>query len=80
VRRLEIFNMKQTVPKFIGEAQNLKNPQVMDPEFPLSNTAGAVLDPIVSMRIRVFIPAGETVQVSYITGVADSKGFSYFSG
>jgi cyclic beta-1,2-glucan synthetase len=59
--------------KFIGRHRSLKNPQVMDPEFPLSNTAGAVLDPIVSMRIRVFIPAGETVQVSYITGVADSR-------
>ena len=59
--------------KFIGRNRNLSNPQVMDPEFPLSNTAGAVLDPIVSMRARVFIPAGETVQIAYITGVAESR-------
>ena len=59
--------------KFIGRGRTLRNPQVMDPEYPLSNTAGAVLDPIVSMRIRIYIPAGETTWVSYITGVADSK-------
>ena len=59
--------------KFIGRNRSLSNPQVMDPEYPLSNTAGAVLDPIVSMRARVFIPAGGTVKVSYITGVAESK-------
>lgn len=59
--------------KFIGRGRSLRNPQVMDPEFPLSNTAGAVLDPIVSIRIRVFMPAGETTRVSYITGVADSR-------
>lgn len=59
--------------KFIGRNRNLRNPQVMDPEFPLSNTSGAVLDPIVSMRIRLFIPAGETVNVTYITGVTETR-------
>jgi cyclic beta-1,2-glucan synthetase len=59
--------------KFIGRGRNLQNPQVMDPEFPLTNTTGAVLDPIVSLRVRVFIPSGETVRVSYMTGVADSR-------
>ncbi|NLB43212.1 MAG: glycosyl transferase family 36, partial [Clostridiales bacterium] len=59
--------------KFIGRGRSLQNPQVMDPEFPLTNTTGAVLDPIVSMRIRVFVPAGETVRASYMTGVADSR-------
>ncbi|HHY81107.1 MAG TPA: glycosyl transferase, partial [Clostridiales bacterium] len=59
--------------KFIGRGRNLRNPQVMEPEFPLSNTTGAVLDPIISIRIRVFVPAGKTVRVSYVTGVADSR-------
>ncbi len=59
--------------RFIGRNRSLSNPQVMDPEFPLSNTAGAVLDPIVSIRARVFIPAGETVQISFITGVSESR-------
>ncbi|HCS73311.1 MAG TPA: glycosyl transferase [Clostridiales bacterium] len=59
--------------KFIGRGRNLQNPQVMDPEFPLSNTTGAVLDPVVSMRVRVFLPAGETVRVSYMTGMADTR-------
>jgi len=59
--------------KFIGRNRSLRNPQVMDPEFPLSNTVGAVLDPIVSMRIRLFVPSGKTVHVSYITGVTESR-------
>jgi cyclic beta-1,2-glucan synthetase len=59
--------------KFIGRGRTLQNPQVMDPEFPLSNTAGAVLDPIASLRVRVFIPAGKTAKISYITGVAESR-------
>jgi cyclic beta-1,2-glucan synthetase len=59
--------------KFIGRGRTLRNPQVMEPEFPLSNTTGAVLDPIISIRRRVSIAAGETVKVSFITGVTDSK-------
>ena len=59
--------------KFIGRGRTLRNPQTMEPDFPLSNTTGAVLDPIVSMRIRVFVPAGDTVEVSFVTGVGESR-------
>jgi cellobiose phosphorylase len=59
--------------KFIGRGRTLSNPQVMEPEFPLSNTAGAVLDPIMSIRRRVSVAAGDTVQISYITGVAETR-------
>jgi cellobiose phosphorylase len=59
--------------RFIGRGRTLKDPQVMDPEFPLSDSAGAVLDPIMSIRRRIYLSAGETVRISYITGVADSR-------
>lgn len=59
--------------KFVGRGRSLKNPQVMDPDFPLSNTVGAVLDPIVSMRARVFLPAGQSTRISFVTGVTDSR-------
>lgn len=59
--------------KFLGRGRTLRNPQVMDPEFPLSDTVGAVLDPIMSIRKRVHIAPGETARVSFITGVADTK-------
>jgi cyclic beta-1,2-glucan synthetase len=59
--------------KFIGRGRTLRNPQSLDPEFPLSNTTGAVLDPIISLRRRVFIPPGETVHITYITGVTENR-------
>ncbi|UCD22966.1 MAG: phosphorylase, partial [Gemmatimonadota bacterium] len=40
---------------------------------PLSNTVGAVLDPIVSLRRRVAIPQGGTVNLLFTTLVAPSR-------
>jgi cyclic beta-1,2-glucan synthetase len=40
---------------------------------PLSDTAGTVLDPIVSLRQRVAIPHGETVNLVFTTLVASSR-------
>ena len=40
---------------------------------PLSNTAGAVLDPIVSLRQRLAIPRGRTVHLVFTTLVAPSR-------
>ncbi|MBM7581618.1 cellobiose phosphorylase [Caldicoprobacter guelmensis] len=59
--------------RFIGRGRDLAFPQVMDPEHPLSNTAGAVVDPIMSLRQRIAIPPGKTAKISFIVGVADSR-------
>ena len=40
---------------------------------PLSNTAGAVLDPIFSLRCRVRVPPGETVRVAFWTLIAPTR-------
>ena len=40
---------------------------------PLSNTTGAVLDPVFSLRRRVRIPPGQTVRCSFSTIVANSR-------
>jgi cyclic beta-1,2-glucan synthetase len=40
---------------------------------PLSNTVGAVLDPIFSLRTRVRVEAGATVHVCFSTLVANSR-------
>ena len=39
----------------------------------LSNTVGAVLDPIVSIRRRVKIKPGETCIIAFTTSIANSK-------
>ena len=40
---------------------------------PLSNTVGAVLDPIFSLRCRVRLMPNEKAQVVFTTGVAQSR-------
>jgi cyclic beta-1,2-glucan synthetase len=58
---------------FIGRGRDVSNPEVVENDAPLLNTAGAVLDPIVSMRRRVKIKPGESSSIAYTLGVADSK-------
>ncbi|NMA94473.1 MAG: glycosyl transferase [Clostridiales bacterium] len=59
--------------KFIGRGRDTASPVSMDPGTPLSNTVGAVIDPIMSLRKRVGIDAGGSAKVSYITGAATSR-------
>lgn len=59
--------------RFIGRGRSLAKPQALDANHPLSNTVGAVLDPIMSLRQRVRIPPGQTVRVSFSVGYAESR-------
>ncbi|HHV95362.1 MAG TPA: glycosyl transferase [Clostridiaceae bacterium] len=59
--------------KFIGRNRTLRNPEAMDVDRPLSNTTGAVLDPVMSIRHRVKINPGKTVVLSYITSISDNE-------
>jgi len=62
--------------QFIGRGRTAVNPQVLDNKTrpaPLSNTAGAVLDPIVAIRNTITLAADETATVQIIFGVADSR-------
>ncbi len=59
--------------RFIGRGQTLRTPAAVMDGRPLSNTVGAVLDPIFSLRTRVSIEAGATVHVTFTTLVAPSR-------
>lgn len=59
--------------RFIGRGRNLNMPQALDLNQPLSNTTGAVLDPIMSLRQRVRVRPGQTVRISFVVGIAQSK-------
>ncbi|MGB4334510.1 MAG: glucoamylase family protein [Chromatiaceae bacterium] len=59
--------------RFIGHGQTLRAPVAVMSGAPLSNTVGAVLDPIFSLRTRVRIPAGGTAQVTFTTLAAGSR-------
>ncbi|MDH4350859.1 MAG: phosphorylase, partial [Gemmatimonadota bacterium] len=59
--------------RFLGRGRGIRAPvSVMEGE-PLTNTAGTILDPIVSLRYRVAIPPGETVRLVFTTLVAPSR-------
>ncbi|MCK9398000.1 MAG: phosphorylase, partial [Methylobacter sp.] len=59
--------------KFCGRGQTLRAPAAVIDGRPLSNTVGAVLDPIFSLRTRVSIEPGATVHVTFTTLVAPSR-------
>ena len=55
--------------RFIGRGRTLANPAALQRQRPLSNTTGAVLDPIVSLRQSIRLPPGGTARLSFTTGV-----------
>ncbi len=59
--------------RFIGRGQEIGAPIAIFDGRPLSNTVGAVLDPIFSLRTRVRIAPGAKVQITFSTLVADSR-------
>ena len=59
--------------KFIGRNRDLSNPAAMEPDQPLSNSEGSVLDPVMSLRRRVNIESGQTIRISFSTAVAETR-------
>ncbi len=60
--------------RFLGRGREVRTPMAVMDGLPLSNTAGAVLDPIFALRRRVRIPPGRTVRIAFWTLVASSRG------
>jgi cyclic beta-1,2-glucan synthetase len=59
--------------RFVGRGQTLEQPAAMAGRTRLSGTTGAVLDPIVSLRQTIRVPAGGTARLSFTTGYASSE-------
>jgi cellobiose phosphorylase len=63
--------------KFIGRGNTAANPQAMnwsaDSSGTLSNTEGSVLDPIVAIRCRVSLDAGESVTIDMVSGIGKTR-------
>jgi cyclic beta-1,2-glucan synthetase len=59
--------------EFIGRDRDLQNPKAMDSDVELTGSVGSVIDPIISLRVRVRIDPGETCKVAYTISVAKSK-------
>jgi len=59
--------------RFLGRGQDNRTPKSVYDGWPLSNTAGTVLDPIFSIRRRVLVPRDATVHVTFWTLAAPSR-------
>ena len=59
--------------QWIGRGHTLQVPVVMERSKPLSGTVGAVLDPVMSLRARVFIEPGKRAVISFIVAVSENK-------
>ena len=54
--------------KFLGRGGSLRHAEVLESRRTLSGTVGTTLDPIMSMRRRVRVPAGKEVSVYLLQG------------
>jgi cyclic beta-1,2-glucan synthetase len=59
--------------QFLGRGRRIRAPHAETDGRELSDTAGSVLDPIVSLRRRVRVRPGKTVRVAFSTLVAPSR-------
>lgn len=59
--------------KFIGRGRTLARPEAMQKLAPLSDTAGPVLDPIISLRRTITLQPDETAVVDFVLGAAENR-------
>ena len=59
--------------RFVGRGRSVRHPAALDGGVSLSGTAGAVLDPIFSLRVRVRIAPGQSARVAFTTLVAETR-------
>jgi len=63
------FSFETDRSRFIGRGKSLRAPQALEKYGPLSNSEGAVLDPIVSIRCNIVLNPGEECSFTLVTGV-----------
>ena len=59
--------------RFLGRGRTPADPAALDPGAALSGTTGAVLDPVLSLRLRVRLEPGGSAVVAFTTAVAESR-------
>jgi cyclic beta-1,2-glucan synthetase len=59
--------------RFLGRGHEVRAPIAVMDGRRLSNTVGAVLDPIFALRYRIRVPAGGTARIAFWTAVAGSR-------
>lgn len=74
-RDLSQYELSYTTDRlaFIGRGLTTMTPRALQAAGPLDAIEGSVLDPIVSIRCRLTLEAGETTTVSFISGMASTR-------
>ena len=62
--------------KFIGRNREISNPEALEPDQPLSNSEGSVLDPVMCLRRRIKIEPGCTVKAAFTVAVAQTRKYA----
>jgi cyclic beta-1,2-glucan synthetase len=58
--------------RFLGRGRSTRDPAALETDGPLSDTAGAVLDPVFALRTRLRLERGHSASVAFTTLVATS--------
>ena len=58
--------------RFLGRGRELARPLAMEQET-LTGSAGAVLDPVVAIRVRIALEPEQSATLDVVTGMADSR-------
>ncbi|HEY5995387.1 MAG TPA: glucoamylase family protein [Candidatus Deferrimicrobiaceae bacterium] len=59
--------------RFIGRGNTVENPEAMRGSAALSGSQGSVLDPIVAIRHRITLDAGESATIDIVSGVGETR-------
>jgi cyclic beta-1,2-glucan synthetase len=59
--------------QFIGRGNTAQDPQAMKTPGSLSNGEGSVLDPIMAIRVRLTLAAGESAIINIVSGVGETR-------
>ena len=73
-KRIGNFEYETSRNNFIGRARVLSNAEKL--HLPLDNSIGAVLDPIISLRSKVKVPAQDSITLTFVNGIGDTKSRS----
>jgi cellobiose phosphorylase len=75
VRGVEVKNISYETDRllFIGRGNTIANPSSINNKTALSDSEGAVLDPIVAMKYSVIIEPQQTAIIDMVMGVSETK-------
>ena len=59
--------------RFVGRGRTVHTPHALDDGVQLSGSTGAVLDPIVALRVRLRVAPGRSATVAFTTAVAPTR-------